>query len=303
MTMPPSDPRRVYDMSADETALESLRREIDEIDDSLHRLIMRRAEITTEIGRAKAADGGGTIRPAREAAILRRLLDGHAGPFPKAALVRIWREMLGASAGLQQTYSVAYYMPDPDPGYRILARGHFGVVTPTAGYRSPGEVVSAVSEGKAAVGVLPVPVLGEPAPWWRNIVGGETGGLRVFARLPFAGAGASTDSELEAIAIGGPVHAATGRDRTWLVIETGEQVSRGSLASALGEAGLTPTFIDAREERGDLWWTLVEVDGFVAPGDGRIDGLAEVGAVAVARVYFLGGYAVPLDSASLADDG
>ena len=85
-----------------ESPLDQLRREIDAIDDDLHRLIIRRSEVVGRIALAKASNGGGgtvALRPGREAVVLRRLLERHTGPFPAAALVRLWRELMGAFTG------------------------------------------------------------------------------------------------------------------------------------------------------------------------------------------------------------
>ncbi|TAN57065.1 MAG: chorismate mutase, partial [Magnetospirillum sp.] len=87
-------------MSQDSATLDQLRREIDRIDDTIHDLLMQRSAVVESIAAAKPA-GRVTLRPGREAAILRRLLGRHRGPFPKMALVRIWREIMGALVALQ----------------------------------------------------------------------------------------------------------------------------------------------------------------------------------------------------------
>ena len=83
-------------MSASPPSLEELRREIDEIDDAIHDLLMRRAQVVEQIGIAKRPDNQ-IFRPGREAIILRRLAARHTGAFPIAVVVRIWREMIAAS--------------------------------------------------------------------------------------------------------------------------------------------------------------------------------------------------------------
>jgi chorismate mutase-like protein len=80
-------------LPADKPSLADLRREIDRIDDALHDLIMRRAELTAGVAASKPG-GSGTVRPAREAAILRRLVARHKGSFPRAIVARIWREII-----------------------------------------------------------------------------------------------------------------------------------------------------------------------------------------------------------------
>lgn len=77
-------------MTSSDATLQSLRRQIDRIDDQLHDLIMARAALVEQVAAAKP-DSGVPLRPGREAEILRRLIARHAGRFPKGALVRIWR--------------------------------------------------------------------------------------------------------------------------------------------------------------------------------------------------------------------
>lgn len=64
------------------TSLQELRSEIDRIDSDLHALIKQRAALVEEIRRVKARDAITTVRPGREADILRSLLRRHDGPFP-----------------------------------------------------------------------------------------------------------------------------------------------------------------------------------------------------------------------------
>jgi chorismate mutase / prephenate dehydratase len=84
-------------MTTDTVALARLRRQIDEIDDQIHDLMMRRAQIVVEIGTAKGT--GPMVRPGREAEILRRLVKRNR-LLPATALVRIWREMIVAMTSL-----------------------------------------------------------------------------------------------------------------------------------------------------------------------------------------------------------
>ncbi|MBM3488778.1 MAG: chorismate mutase, partial [Alphaproteobacteria bacterium] len=173
-TRPPREDRlRIPSMTDPTTSLADLRRRIDAIDDAIHDLLMERAALVDGVRRAKdTADDTPFFRPAREAAILRRLVARHGGPFPKTALVRIWREITAAMVGLQGPFSIAVAVPGEDPGYRDLARDHFGVVAPLAAQRSVRGVIQAVAEGSATVGVVPLPQDGEAEPWWQALDGG-----------------------------------------------------------------------------------------------------------------------------------
>ena len=171
-------------MCAAKTSLDGLRREIDEIDNALHDLLMRRTELAREIGAAKG-DGGPYIRPGREAQVLRRLVARHRGIFPKPVLVRIWREIISAFAGLQGPLAVAVYAAEGAPDLRTRARDHFGSLTPVTEHGSARSVVRAVTEGSATIGLLPVPESDDEDPWWRLLANDGKGTPRIIARVPF----------------------------------------------------------------------------------------------------------------------
>src|SRR4051812_36587391 len=75
--------------------LAAARAEIDALDDALHDLVMRRAEVVARLAASRAKAGSPSpLRPGREAMILRRLLGRHHGALPANALVGLWRELL-----------------------------------------------------------------------------------------------------------------------------------------------------------------------------------------------------------------
>jgi chorismate mutase/prephenate dehydratase len=288
-------------MTSAPPSLDELRREIDEIDDAVHDLLMRRAAVVERVGIAKA--GSASLRPAREALILRRLLTRHKGPFPRAVLVRIWREILSASVRLQGAFSVAV-PTDPDHvglDYWTVARDAFGSQTPITDYRSAEQVVLAVKEGAATVGVLPLPYDDDSAPWWPGLFVAGEGMPRVIARLPFGPPGVHRGLASEALAIARTEQAATGDDHSFVAVETDEGMSRSRVADILRKAGLATEFVTTwrGRERSETALHLAEIRGYVAANDQRLADLAADGAVR--RVLQIGGYASPLSGASLAD--
>jgi len=72
-----------------------------------------------------------------------------------AALVRMWREMLAATVGMQSNFAVAVYAPDAATGYWDLARDHFGSHTPMTAYHSIGQVIRAVTTSRPASASCP----------------------------------------------------------------------------------------------------------------------------------------------------
>ena len=108
-----------------ETDLSALRQEIDTIDAELHALLVRRAAVSEKV-RGIKSDDSLKLRPGREANILRALIARHSGSFPKAQLIRIWREILTASLAMQGPFSVAVYATETAHSLWDLARDHFG---------------------------------------------------------------------------------------------------------------------------------------------------------------------------------
>ncbi|MDO8605561.1 MAG: chorismate mutase [Phaeospirillum sp.] len=285
-------------MSQDNANLELLRREIDRIDDSIHDLLMQRSAVVESIAAAKPA-GRVTLRPGREAAILRRLLGRHRGLFPKMALVRIWREIMGALVALQGPFMVAVHAAGRSTSAIEMARNHFGLVAPLHAYRSAGQVVRAVADGHASVGVVPLTpgteAADEAEPWWASLTVGSGEPPRVVARLPFAGVEPVKGSPEppQALVIACRDHDETGDDRTVLVLETGPEVSRDRLRAVLSAGGLEPAQLLAIYRHGGVWLHLVEILGHVTSIDPRLTMLVAP-KDPISHVSVIGGYATPL---------
>lgn len=281
-------------MSTDDvSALETLRQDIDRIDDALHDLIMER---TALVERIRAAKGNGVMmRPGREAAIIRRLLTRHEGHFPAASLVRIWREVISALTALQAPLSLAVYMPERGAGYLALARDQYGAYTHTQTFASAGQVARAVMDGQVAVGVLPVPHLDDEQCWWTMLVGSTPDLPRIVARLPFQGPGHGRGDGLEALAVAKLPVEPTGDDRTLLAVECSTSVSRAGLRAQLETMGLAPNHLwDTREITADVRIDLIAVEDFVAVDDPRLDAARARLSDDVAHIHVIGSYATPL---------
>jgi len=280
-------------MLSSKPTLDDLRRQIDVVDDQVHDLLMRRTEIVEAIGREKKDGRVPAFRPGREAVILRRLVGRHAGRFPAAALVRMWREMLSATVGMQANFAVAVYAPGAAAGYWDLARDHFGSHTPMTAYHSIGQVIRAVTDKQASIGILPMPSEDDAEPWWRFIVSNDASAPRVLARLPFAGRG-NARAAGDALAVGSGALEPTGDDRSLIVIETRGEVSRARLFSALSASGLDRDFFAVFEPGGGTALNLVELTDFVLPDDKRLVNFRGKLGAAVERILSLGSYGAPL---------
>jgi chorismate mutase len=263
-------------------ALAALRAEIDVLDDALHELVMRRADVVARLAASgiKAGRQVSPLRPGREAMILRRLLGRHAGPLPPGALVQLWREILAGSSAMQGGFSVAVYARGPEQAR--LAREHFGSQTPLRSYETAARALAAVANGEAQVAVLPLPEEAEApeAAWWTGL---DSPRLQIVARLPFWAPGG--ENLPEALAVTQGAADPSGADRSLLRLEPADDRGRAQLAAALTAAGLPPRLLQLRRD-GGVVRALAEVDGVVAADDPRLASLP-------ARALPLGVYAVP----------
>jgi chorismate mutase-like protein len=286
-------------MQDEKGTLEGLREEIDRIDDALHDLLMRRAEVSQAIAKVKQPEAGAktnlipALRPAREAAILRRLLARHKGDLPARVLVRIWREIIAASLRAQNKFHLHVYAPDSQAGFADLAHDHFGSFTPIRTHTRPSLVVHACAEEPFSLGIVPLPEIEEPGPaWWAQLAPAGEKGPRVVAKLPFVQDG---EDALAAYAIGTVEQEPSGNDTTLLLLEIAPGISRASLQNLLKGAGLAAKLAAAGRllEKKVPDEILLEVKGFVGKDDQRLNALAEAAGDAITRVAPIGGYANP----------
>ena len=110
-------------------SLEDIRREIDAIDGAMLDLLIRRFGLTGKVRASKTGDGSlaaSPLRPAREAAMLRRLIAQAKGHLTPELTVRLWRVILSASAQAQAPI-VVHLDPDTagDLDSRLCIAEHF----------------------------------------------------------------------------------------------------------------------------------------------------------------------------------
>ncbi|NIA68408.1 chorismate mutase [Pelagibius litoralis] len=286
-------------MSEKPTSLDDLRRKIDEIDNSLHDLLMRRTELARQIALAKGSNAV-IMRPGREARVLRRLVGRHQGPFPKPVISRIWREIISVFTRLQGPFAAAAFAPEGGSDLSLLARDHFGSLTPITSYGSEMGVLRAVSDGKANIGILPLPESDRGTPWWPKLARSGKASPKIIARLPFAALDGGRRHGPEAVVVSLAEPEESGDDQGYLIVELDEAVSRGALKTLLSDAGFEVRNTQAWVDAPDRPLHLVEVEGFLASDDARVAALvAETDQVS--HAWAVGSFAVPLTAEDLAN--
>lgn len=274
--------------------LDSLRQRIDEIDEALHDLIMQRAGVVHDIAIAKNGDPL-AMRPGREAAILRRLAERHAGGFPLPELTRIWRELIAGCTRMQAPFAVAVHAPANHTDLWDLARDHYGSHTPMTPVAGPIQAIRAVHDGSAAVAVVPWPVESDTDPWWQVLVSDDPRTPRIVGTLPFVVTERHRDEPM-ALAVAQIDPEPTGDDHALVAVEVSGDISRSRLKQICEAAGLPPVAFWTRPARSpdDAVIHLVDVPDFVAAGDARLGGLAHRLEELAPRIRLIGGFATPI---------
>lgn len=266
--------------------LPALRAELDRIDNTIHDLLMQRAEVVEHVARSgKPA----ALRPGREASILRRLVGRHKGSLPPVALVRIWRELLAGTTSMQGGFSLAVCDPDNGGPLTQLAREHFGALTPLRAHASAGQTLADVSQGIASVAVLPYP--SDEDTWWIALLH-HVPRLHIIARLPFWKLRPEGFPSAQALVVGAAAPDASESDQSFLGLECDGDVSRARLSSELTDAGLKAETMVLVRQHGSAN-VLVEVKGALSDEDNRLSYLGSV----LRRPVVLGSYAVPIGGA------
>src|SRR5438552_5700578 len=165
-----------------EPSLAELRREIDRIDAAMHALLMERGEIIDRLIRAKRTqESGSAFRPAREAEMMRRLVERHRGILPLDTAESIWRVIIATFTYVQAPYAVHADLSSGESAMRDSARFHFGFTVPFVAHMGASGVVAAVAASRGDLGL--VPAAGAAGAWWTALEG--TDAPKIIARLPF----------------------------------------------------------------------------------------------------------------------
>ena len=168
----------------DAPSLGDLRKEIDRIDETMHHLLMERGEIINRlISVKKTQESGSAFRPAREAEMMRRLVQRHHGILPLDTAESIWRVIIATFTHVQAPFSVHADLSAGDALMRDSARFHFGFTVPFVPHLGAAGVVAAVSASKGDLGLVPAFATTGGGAWWTALE--FESAPKIIARLPF----------------------------------------------------------------------------------------------------------------------
>lgn len=163
-------------------SLNDLRREIDEIDEQVHRLLMQRGDIIDRLISVKQTqEVGSAFRPAREADMMRRLVKRHRGILPLDTVESIWRVIISTFTFVQAPFSLHADLSSGESAMRDSARFHFGFTVPFVAHFSAAAAVEAVANSRGDLAL--VSAASSQTAWWTALE--QQGAPKIIARLPF----------------------------------------------------------------------------------------------------------------------
>lgn len=150
--------------------LDTIRQNIDRIDNTVHDMLCERASLASSIAAEKKKRGMPVVHPAREARMVRRLLSRHQGPLPKEAVARIWRELVGAVSMLQSGLTAHFYTDKMSFDDFKTVTDYFGSILPVKYVDNAQAVLDAVANGKADFATLPNMISSDGVNWLPDLI-------------------------------------------------------------------------------------------------------------------------------------
>ncbi len=275
--------------------LEKLRSSIDEIDEDIHDLLLRRTDLVTQIGELKRTNNKGvlSLRPSREAAMIRRLIERHTGPFPVATLVQIWRELLAGQVLVQSRCRIAMFEPQKGPTNQNIVRDHFGGSARISELTSSDQVVKAISQDEAEIGVVPVPSLTGGDHWWVDVANESKRQIHVVAKLPFLRQQDGSAGTGEALLIAKILPEPSGDDITLLALTLSENSKTDRLLNLMNSKSIEARLLamSSTTEYDSKGLYLVEIDTFIAGIDQIRSDLIDSKDSLIEKIVVVGAYA------------
>jgi hypothetical protein len=206
----------------------------------------------------------------------------------------MWREMMCAFTLMQTPdIKIAICRPHDQPGYWDLARDHFGCQITFVANDTPAQVLAAVRANPSTLGVVPVPIEADAAPWWPLLAGRDATLPNIVARLPFVVMPNARARGISAFVLARMEPEESGDDRALVSIESVGGLSRNRISGVLAKAGL-PAFTSVLDQlAGGVHHYLVELPGVIADSDQRLREFEAALELENGRVAAIGAYAVP----------
>lgn len=280
-------------------ALEELRKQIDTSDKKLLGLLKERLAFVHEVGKTKAAGGQKTtmIRPAREATMMRKLVEAGSDIFSGGIIYSIWRAIIAGSTQAEAPFSLSIYASEDKTPY-WLAREYFGSDTPCRFHNQTMALLHEAATNPNVVGIVPL-LEQKNRPWWVELAD-MPHRAQIFAVLPFIGKIPFAVPPVFALALV-PAEE-SGNDITLAVLSDAKSISRESIQQHFMKNGIPSRDIAKYEEglgKSQQRHQLFELTGFFTQESTEIKTIgSSLNALNTAdtplKIEIIGQYAKPL---------
>jgi chorismate mutase/prephenate dehydratase len=136
-------------------SLDDLRKQIDQVDAELVKLLNKRAEIVVEIGKIKNQTDKPIYAPDREKIVLEKISAANKGPLPDKCLQAIWRELMSGSFALERPLRIAFLGPKGSFSHTAAVL-KFGQSVEYEAVMDIRGIFEEVSKGHSDLGIVPV---------------------------------------------------------------------------------------------------------------------------------------------------
>lgn len=217
-------------------SLDAIRREIDSIDDQILRLLMQRAAATAKVKATKAHDGSiaaSPFRPAREAAMMHRLIGEADRALDPDFVVRLWRVILSGS--IQSQAPVTLHIDSAlgqDLATRLLIGQHFCGMKVEL-HQSPAGALNTLARKRGDLALI-----APSSDWARGFAEGLADGAQVIVTLPVLAEG----GQPQLLVFGHAVPLPSGDDETLLLLAPERGTSSGALWQAHSGTAILAAF-------------------------------------------------------------
>lgn len=142
-------------MSESENQLAEYRKQIDDLDERIVKLLNERATVVLAVGKVKQDEAISVYAPHRERQVLDRIQSLNTGPLPHSVLEAIYREMMSGSLLLEKPPRIGYLGPEGSFSH-MAATSKFGASVKYAPFSDIRTVFIEVSRRHCDLGVVPV---------------------------------------------------------------------------------------------------------------------------------------------------
>lgn len=271
-----------------------LRKSIDKIDNQIIDLLNERMKIILEVSEyKKSIKDKFFIKSAREADMVKSLIEKADSNFPKSTIVNIWRKIITSANVLEQNLTIAIHNPNQIANYEYLVKEYYGDFIPIINHDSATDVVIDLEKQTAQIGIFALSKNCEEH-WWINLANSKSG-IKVFAQIPFVQRKEDKNLQNDILFAAAIKDAEKSQnDKTLLTVEIENQISKAQIQNTFKELGLACEILKSvkLEQISNITFYLIELDGFFDEKDEKIQSLSK--AKIKPFVKIIGHYPTPI---------